>query len=80
MCHQVQGHELRTEEETKQLTEEEDLDIPDDMEIPDEVRRRGYISEKTIKGNVYLYLQWREGDTVVSEYLRPNFHQYRLCR
>ncbi len=30
---------------------------------------RGYISNKTISGHVYHYLQWREGSRVLSSYV-----------
>ena len=33
---------------------------------------RGYISEKKISGHVYHYLQWREGDHVLSQYVNES--------
>jgi hypothetical protein len=40
----------------------------DDAEIP---RSKGSLVIKTIDGRDYYYLQWREGDTVTSQYVAP---------
>lgn len=34
-------------------------------------RGKGTLTEKTIDGRQYYYLQWREGDTVTSQYVAP---------
>lgn len=62
----------------------EALDVPDDWddqewsEAVDKAREdgdvpsgKGTVTEKEINGNRYYYLQWREGEKVVSQYLGP---------
>lgn len=43
-------------------------DTYDDADIP---RSKGSLVTKTIDGRDYYYLQWREGDTVTSQYVAP---------
>lgn len=43
-------------------------EVSDDAEMP---RSKGSLVTKTIDGRDYYYLQWREGDTVTSQYVAP---------
>jgi len=78
--------EVKTQRELEQQAESETLrEPPDDWESSDEkweetvrdVREdkdlptKAYRTIKTIDGRDYVYAQWREGDTVTSEYICP---------
>lgn len=43
-------------------------DAYDDADIP---RSKGSLVTKAIDGDNYYYFQWREGDTVISQYVAP---------
>lgn len=43
-------------------------DAREDVDLP---AGKGTVTVKTIDGNDYYYLQWREGDKVLSKYLAP---------
>jgi len=63
-----------THEEASADDDEDDLDIEhDDVndEMPDDVPKRATKTKKTINDNQYWYWQWREGDTIKSEYIEP---------
>jgi len=72
------------EEDVEERVHEESISVPDDWEeheweeaIEDARKNvdtpvsRGTITEKTINGHDYFYLQWREGDGVKSQYIAP---------
>ena len=59
--------EARLEADTD---DEEDIaERPDDM--PDDVPSKATLTIKEINDNRYYYWQWREGDTIKSEYKAP---------
>lgn len=65
------------EQGNEQHSDNEDQPDPPD-EVVEEVRERvgippskGYTVIKTIDGRDYYYFQWREGDSVMSEYMKP---------
>ena len=45
--------------------------LTDAREKADIPRGKGTLTTKTIDGRDYYYLQWREGDTVTSQYVAP---------
>jgi hypothetical protein len=45
--------------------------LEDAYENADILRSKGTLTTKTIDGREYYYLQWREGDTVKSQYIAP---------
>lgn len=49
---------------------EPDLDDQGD-ELPEDVPSKASLVQKEINDNRYWYYQWREGDTVTSEYKEP---------
>ncbi|WP_424005679.1 hypothetical protein ACOZ4I_19895 (plasmid) [Haloarcula salina] len=51
--------------------EEWDDSIDDAYEKAQISRSKGTVTTKTIDGRQYYYLQWREGDTVTSQYIGP---------
>lgn len=61
--------------EDKDLAEESDGGEPvlDDQgdELPEDVPSKASLVQKEINDNRYWYYQWREGDTVTSEYKGP---------
>ena len=63
--------ERELEKELQERTVEDD-ELPDDVrEYPDDVPGKACVTTKTIDGNDYYYYQWREGDKIKSEYIRP---------
>lgn len=76
--------ERQTEQEVSEQSEQEPDQVPDDWDEDDwEAAKeeaidkaeiaptKGTITTKTISGNDYYYLQWREGDKVRSQYIAP---------
>lgn len=62
------------QEREKRLEEADDQESDPEQEAadqPDGVPSRASITTKDISGNQYKYWQWREGDTVKSEYIGP---------
>jgi len=61
--------------EDEDLAEESDGGEPvlDDQgdELPDDIPSKASLVQKEINDNRYWYYQWREGDTVTSEYKEP---------
>lgn len=56
------------------LDDREDLRDPVDVEgvdASDAPAAGAYVNEKEIDQNVYLYWQWRDGDKIRSEYIKP---------
>jgi len=72
-------------ESDQQTTEDDHEPTPDEWDDEDEWQERledaydeagiapskGTLTTKTIDGRDYYYLQWREGDTVTSQYVAP---------
>jgi hypothetical protein len=76
--------ERQTEQAVSEQTEQEPDEVPGEWDEDDweEVKEeaidkaeiaptKGTITTKTISGNDYYYLQWREGDKVRSQYIAP---------
>lgn len=64
----------KEEEADEKLKEEAVDEEPDDELDRDDAPEGATLTKKTIppgEGNQYYYWQWREGDTVKSEYIRP---------
>lgn len=67
-----QQREQDQAEKTDSEDDVEDEDISrDDEDLPDDVPRRATKTQKTINDNQYWYWQWREGDKIKSEYIKP---------
>jgi hypothetical protein len=62
-------HKEREARLKKSANQEEVEERPDDL--PDEVPAKATITVKEINDNRYYYWQWREGDTVKSQYKGP---------
>jgi len=67
----------KDEQRSERSPDSEDQPDPPD-ELVEEVREelglppsKGYTVIKTIDGRDYYYYQWREGDRVTSEYMKP---------
>lgn len=45
--------------------------VEEKIHTDSDVPSGGYVCEKQIDGRVYLYYQWRDGDTVKGKYLAP---------
>jgi hypothetical protein len=76
--------ERQAEQESTGQAKQDAAEIPDDWdqkeweetleEAIDKagiISTKGTITTKTISGNDYYYLQWREGDQVKSQYIAP---------
>ena len=73
-------HEIADTKMVKQLeagsdrddtSDEVDEDFERDDLDRDEAPARATLTTKTIHDNDYYYWQWREGDTIKSEYIKP---------
>jgi len=53
-----------------ELEEQEVNNMPDDL-ARDDAPSRATLTTKKINGNQYYYWQWREGEKIESEYIRP---------
>jgi hypothetical protein len=53
-----------------ELEEQEVADRPKDLDR-DDAPSSATLTTKKISGNQYYYWQWREGDEIKSEYIRP---------
>jgi len=76
--------ERQTEQEVSEQAEQESDEVPDGWDEDDweEAKEeaidkagiapmKGTITTKTISGNDYYYLQWREGEKIKSKYIAP---------
>ena len=60
-------------EQTEKELEEQAVDEPNDVdaELPDDVPSKASVTIKEINDNRYYYWQWRDGDTIKSQYIKP---------
>jgi hypothetical protein len=75
----AQDEEMNTPDSPEVLQDKYSIPVPEHWDSEEwvetiselEVPARVYLSKKTIKGNEYYYFQWRDGDSVRSEYIGP---------
>jgi len=64
--------DARSDPDTRDKDSENEPDFDDQGdELPDDVPSKASLVQKEINDNRYWYYQWREGDTVTSEYKGP---------
>jgi hypothetical protein len=75
----AQDEEMNTPDSPEVLQDKYSIPVPEHWDSEEwvetiselEVPARVYLNKKTIKGNEYYYFQWRDGDSVRSEYIGP---------